>query len=285
MISNNVIYNNSNNLATSKAMLPVKAQLLDNDEMKAWFAGRVPRRILTIPFGGPIPSAKSALGVDMDGEWFSERTDIFGPYPELRRTRERLVDFHHSAQPPGPRYGDPTGMMRGSYLGKSILDPDPEQDGWWSDFWFKEGDKRVALIAKLAAMGTQLFGSSQPVSKAVVTNHETGEIMVWPHWLQTISPAPQNTFSVIRAKAVLDTVAGDPYWSDVENALRDLGSDLRTASEMGSDAAKAGRVHSASDMEDIQAAIDAAQAGLERMRKLVARQPEYGVRDAEAVTP
>lgn len=34
-----------------KAVIPVKAQLMDADELEAWFAGRIPRRLLAIPFG------------------------------------------------------------------------------------------------------------------------------------------------------------------------------------------------------------------------------------------
>src|SRR5688500_3866755 len=110
-----------------KSLIPIKAKPLDDDELGAWFDGRVSRRFLAIPWGGPIPSQKSSLGVDLDGEWFSERTDIYGKFPILKRERERPVDFHHGL--------DPTGMMGSTIIGKSILDPDPDEDGWWVDVW------------------------------------------------------------------------------------------------------------------------------------------------------
>lgn len=253
----------------AKALLPLKAQTLDPDEEQAWWDGRVPRRLLAIPFGGPIPSPKSAKGVDLDDQWFSERTDIFGNYRALRQNRERLVDFHHSAQPPNPRYGDDTGLMKGHILGKSILDPDPDEDGWWVDLWWERGNKRVAMVKRLAERGAQLFGSSQPIGKAAWTPE--GEITLWPFWMETISPTPQNTLSIIRPKAALDAVAGNPFWSDIESALRDLGTDLRLTS-LGDDGAKAGRVLSAVNVADLEAAIEAADKVLAVLRDVRGRQ-------------
>jgi hypothetical protein len=231
---------------TDKSLMPIKAKALD-DEL-AWFAGKIPRRLLAIPFGGPIPSAKAPRGVDYDGEWFSERTDIFGGIKALQDNRERLVDFSHAFNPPDPRYGDPTGMMSGHILGKSILDPDPEEDGWWVDLWLKAGDKRVRMIQALAQRGAQLFGSSQVIPGKARTDRETGEIMAWPWALVTLSPAPSNTYSVLRpAKAVLEEadLAGitvsDAYRTLIEN-FRDLDSDLRRTSLAGDDEAKGGLV-------------------------------------------
>ena len=37
-------------------------------------------------------------------------------------------------------------MMTGHVLGKSILDPDPEEDGWWVDIWLKAGNKRYSVF-------------------------------------------------------------------------------------------------------------------------------------------
>jgi hypothetical protein len=42
---------------------------------------------------GGAQAAIVALG--LDGEWFDEDTDIYGPHPFLRTTRERIVDWHH----------------------------------------------------------------------------------------------------------------------------------------------------------------------------------------------
>lgn len=239
-----------------KALMPVQAKALDPDEETAWFAGRIPRRLLAVPFGGPIPLPKAPRGVDYDGEWFSERTDIYGGIRALRESRDRLVDFSHAFRPPSPRYGDQMtnprtgeqGLMNGHILGKSILDPDPDEDGWWVDLWLKAGDKRVRMIEALARRGGQLFGSSQVIPGKGRKDPQTGEITVWPWAMVTLSPAPSNTYSVLRpAKAVLEEadLAGISI-SDAMRSLigdmRDLDSDLRRTSLAGNDGAKSGQV-------------------------------------------
>lgn len=239
-------------IGEGKALLPVKAQLMDTDELTAWLEGRIPRRVLSIPFGGPIPSAKSSIGVDYEGEWFSERTDIYGPYSELRKTRERIVDWHHSLRPPSRLQGDPTGVMNGRVLGKSILDDEPESDGWWSDFWLKQGEKRLSKIAELVKRGAQLFGSSQPLPG--VEREESGEITVWPHWLQTLSTSPVNTFSIVKPKALLEEYT-EPLSAELRHVLASLGNlsvDLGPTFDVGEDPAKSGRV----DIARFERALD-----------------------------
>ena len=259
-----------------KAMLPVKAQLMAGDKEAAWFAGRVPRRILTLPFGGPIPSSISPIGVDLDGEWFDERTDIYGPHRVLRQERERLVDWNHAAVPPSAKYGDPTRMMSGHFLGKSILDPDPEEDGWWSDFWFKAGEKRVALIKQLSDRGAQLFGSSQP---APGVSDQRRPYTIWPHLFQTLSTSPQNTYSVIRPKAMLDEA--DQLGINVSDAFRALLADAAAldgslrSPDLARAAAKAGRELSETNLAELEAMLDewhsGYEAGVTRLRGLIAR--------------
>ena len=263
-----------------KTYMPVKAKALDDEA--AWFAGKVPRRLLAIPFGGPIQAGpKAPLGVDYDGEWFSERTDIYGGIRHLKENRERLVDFSHAAFPPDHRYGDPTGMMTGHVLGKSILDPDPEEDGWWVDIWLKAGNKRVRMIQALAERGAQLFGSSQPIPGKGKRNPETGEITVWPFVLETLSPAPSNTYSVLRpAKAMLEEadLAGIAISDQMRTLLanvRDFDSDLRQTSLVGDDGAKSGRELSRINDQEIEAALseftDGYGRGLTMLRAFLER--------------
>jgi hypothetical protein len=270
-----------------KAVLPIKAQLMDDEELEAWFTGRTSRRLLAIPFGGPIPSAKSAIGVDIDGDWFSERTDIYGPFPELRQTRDRLVDFHHSYRPPTSRQGDPTGMMNGAILGKSVIDPEPDEDGWWADVWLKHGERRLNLIKALVKRGGQLFGSSQRVPGDTLRQDPvTGEILQWPHLLQTISTSPQNTFSrFATAKATLDEL--DSAEVPVDQALRDfltdldnLGADLPLTSYLDGDsgdaAAKAGRVLSARNERALRDALALIARHLDEMAGAPTESPTEG---------
>lgn len=223
----------------TKSILPVKAALMDLDETQAWLEGRVPRRILSIPFGGPIPSAKSSRGVDLDGDWFSENTDIYGSYDVLRKDRERLVDFQHSFAPPGPGFGDPTGKMAGVILGKAILDEEPEEDGWWANLWLKAGERRVKLIGDLVRMGAQLFGSSQAMPKEIKADPTTGEILCWPMVMQTLSTAPQNTYSVLRpAKAMLDEAPVSPAIKALLADIEQLRTDLQPTSIVGEGVAR-----------------------------------------------
>jgi hypothetical protein len=260
-----------------KTLAPLKAKALADDEFEAWFEGKVPRRLLAIPFYGPIPHA-DGKGRDLDGEYFDDRTDIYGPYPGLRRSRERLVDFMHSYQPPSPAYGDDTGMMKGALLGKSILDPNPDEDGWWVDLWLDRGNARVAMVKRLAERGAQLYGSSQPVGH--VAKGRDGHIEVWPFWLQTITTTPQNTLSVIRPKALLLGIerlleTDENRWSDIETALRSLAPSLRVPPSQAELEAKAGRVLSAANEGDLRDALDALRSGLDRLEAVVRRQPDY----------
>ena len=235
-----------------KALFPVKAQLMDDDEEQAWFAGHTSRRLLAIPFGGPIPHPASPLGVDLDGQWFDETTDIFGTHRILRQERDRLVDFHHGKSK----------VMTRTVIGKATLDDEPEDEGWWVEFWFKAGEERVRLIEALKKRGAQLFGSSEPV-KASVDIAPSGHIRVWPFLFETVSTSPQNTYSVFRAKAALDDAssAGIPVSDAMRRLLTEaaeLDAHLRQTSGAGpgDDVAKAGRELSGLNEQAIQDALD-----------------------------
>lgn len=227
--------------------MELKATLIDDDK----FALRA------IPFSGPIPSGKAPRGVDLDGEWFSERTDIKAGWLDVR-----LVDWHHGVD----------GLLKRDVIGKAD-NLRMEDDGWWVDVWLEHGSKRLDLIKRLAERGAQLFGSSESAAGMTKTDKATGEILVWPYMRQTLSTSPQNTHSIIRPlKAVLEgTTPSVTFWSDIEAAMRDLGSDLRLTS-LGDDGAKAGRVLSTVNESDLTEAMEAADKALAKLRAVVARQ-------------
>ena len=198
-------------------MQPIKATILDDDHF----------RLLAIPFTGPIPGGPR--GVDLDGQWFDERTNI---YPKLLPAR--VVDWHHGKD----------ALMGRHSLGKAVLDDEPEDDGWWETVWLRHGEKRVELIKRLSARAP-IYGSSEALWAKASTD---GHIDEWPYWRQTLSTSPQNTHSIVRPamKAVLDdfSTAGIPVDGRVRSFIEDLdalGIDLRSTS-LGEDAAKAGRV-------------------------------------------
>ena len=212
-----------------KAFAEMKAEPLDVPALDRWLAGRTSRRILAVPFGGPLPSPHSKAGMDVDGEWFDEDTDLVGAYPVLSQTRERFVDWHHD--------NDPTGVMKGAVLGHIMLDAEPskawvddvEYEGVWADFWANAGEKRRQLVAKLERQGTLLYGSS--FAAPGVRKASTGHIEVWPLIRHTISTSPQNTHAVVPSlKAVLEMPSLDGIPLGALKSLL-LGMDNGSASE------------------------------------------------------
>jgi len=222
----------------------LKATPLDDDAF----------RLLALPFGGPIPYPGAPRGVDVDREWFSERTDF-----KLDWFPFRLVDWHHRQ--------DTT--SKADILGKAI-DPEVEDDGVWVTVWLKHGERRVNLIRKLAEQG-QVFGSSESVPN-LVRKASTGEILTWPYVRQALSTSPQNTLSVIRPlKATLDDMAatGDAptatFFDDLTTFLDTLG----TSSETG----KAGRIVAARNearLREAREAMDESYFDPKRRRAAIA---------------
>lgn len=188
-------------------MYEMKATLLDDDAFK----------LLAIPFGGPIPNPKSPIGVDLDGEWFDEDTDITvdGVMP-----KSVPVDWHHGMDT----------HMKAERFGKAV-DPEMDEDGWWVKVWLDHGKRRLNLIKQLAEQGATLYGSSQAHGPAV-RKAATGHIEVWPYIAQALSTSPQNTLSVARP---LKAVLAQP----LHDRMRKLHTDLQATLETGESEAKA----------------------------------------------
>lgn len=203
----------------------LKAEPIDGDRLDSWLAGKIPRRLLMVPFGGPLPGGKA--GLDLDGEYFDSDTDLYGPFPTLRASRDRLVDWHHD--------NDPTQVMKGAILGRVVMDEQPEREGLWADFWVNAGEKRKALIASLERRGVALFGSSMAIPTAVRKARD-GHIEVWPVIRHTITTSPQNTLAVVPALKALLT-SGLPSEATTKAAIEaavlgmDDGSSRSTAPE------------------------------------------------------
>jgi hypothetical protein len=261
---------------TGKSAGPMKASLLDDDAF----------RLLAFPFSGPIPHPAYPRGVDVDGQTFSEHTDIKPGWFDAR-----LVDWFHGADPKFGRAVLGKAVDLGRFDGKSA---EPDEDGWWVTVWLKRGEERVNLVRRLAERAT-IYGSSETgpglaTVKAVDGTLRpwrrdiTGEITAWPYLRQTLCAIAQNTYSIIRPlKATLDDYLSEGetpatgFWSDLADAMRDLGTDLRSTlgSGPGEGAAKSGRVLSRMNEEDLRAALEAARAALDRLDAVVKRQPDY----------
>jgi len=223
---------------------PLKATVLDDDKV----------RLLAFPFSGPIPSPRWPGGVDLDGETFTPRTDIKAAW-----LKWRPVDWHHG--------GD--GLLGRTVIGKAD-NLRMEEEGWWVDVWLKHGERRLSLVKELAERGGRLFGSSETDPNMARVNKATGEIEVWPYLRQTLSTSPQNTHSVLLAKALLDEGATlgypltDAFWGDFLDALHDLDADLLNG-------AKAGRVESV--LADV---LDDTGIQVERLRALLSQRASSG---------
>lgn len=253
----------------------LKAETMTTGQLDRWLQGKIPRRHLAIPFGGPIK------GRDLDGEFFDADSDLYGPLRAYGR--ERLVDWHHVTFTGN---ADPVGnTMKGAILGRIVLDPEPSEEevdgvtfeGIWADFWANAGEKRRSLVAALERRNVPLYGSSQALAKATRIGPD-GHIDVWPVTFHTITTTPQNTHAVLPAlKASLD----DPYLAELSvGALRAFlaGADdlthLQPTSPRGEAGAKAGRVLSGVNERDLDEAVTALEQALERARTVLTRARE-----------
>lgn len=222
------------NIGGRKSLQTLKATVIDDDAF----------RLLAIPFGGPIPSKASPLGVDLDGEWFDDRTDIKPDWFDVR-----LVDWHHRTD---QRIGR-------TVIGKAT-DLAEDDDGWWVTIWLNRQKSHFELIRRLVERGAQLFGSSETSPRLV--RKSGGHIDVWPYMMQTISPIPSNTMSVLRPlKAVLDDyTAADifptaAFFADLAGFVDEL---ARPSADLTGEAdAKAGRVIAARNEERLREGIEA----------------------------
>lgn len=225
---------------------PLKATVIDDDAF----------RLLAIPFGGPIPSKASPLGVDLDGEWFSPDTDI---KPDWFRTR--LVDWHHRSD---QRIGR-------EVIGKAT-DLTADEDGWWVTVWLNRQKSHFGLIQKLVDRGVELFGSSE-TNPRLMQKAQSGHIDVWPYLLQTLSPVPINTRSVLRPmKALLAdyTAEGiEPTASFFDDLARYVDTLTGPSADLSGDAdAKAGRVLAARNEARLRDATETlATAGWDPVRR------------------
>lgn len=269
----------------SKRLWTMKAAPVSSAAFEKWMRGEISRRLLVVPFHGPLPGGKA--GVDLDGDYFDEDTDLFGPFPGLKATRERMVDWHHDG------HGVPATAqwMKGAILGHIVMDETPGEfrgdddevlEGVAADWWAKVGEQRMALIRALQKRGTPIFGSSQAVAgairKAEILNGGR-HIDVWPLFRHTISTSPQNTNAVVPSlKALL--------LSDVDFA--EVGVAALKAALIGLDALaltgslglsldggasevdrKAGRVLSAANEAELRRALDALSAVLSKIPPLI----------------
>lgn len=183
------------------------------DALKAEQIGSSKWRVLAIPFGGPFKDGK-----DLDGEFFSPRTDI-----KARWFKERPVIYQHGMDDDA---GDED-------YGVQEVDPEAAKDGWWGTVWLNRSARYWAQVDAMLRAG-KMFGSSGALAHLVRKDHRSGEILVWPHAEQTLTPTPANPFARITAAKAL---AGfDTAGIVVPDDLRhDLFTDGEPAGDLSAD--------------------------------------------------
>lgn len=136
-------------------------------------------RMLAVPFGGPIFREGAPNGVDLDQEWFSERTELrIGPHSQVP------VLFHHDR--------DPSGRVQGR-LG-TALNWTRTPKGWVADVELDDSPN-VRLVQRLSER-TDIYGSTSVEPGAPVRRDHTGEILYWPVHELSLSPSPQNVMAI-----------------------------------------------------------------------------------------
>ena len=181
--------------------------------IKAEQVGTAKWRVLAIPFGGPFK------GRDMDGEFFSPKTDI-----KPHWFAERPVLWHHGMDETKDEPDDAIGTEG---------DLSKESDGWWAEMWLDRGNRYWQHVSRMLAAG-KVYGSSGALGH-VVRKASDGEILVWPHIEQTLTPTPANPFARVVPVKAMDhfTTAGiatEPYKALFAD-LPDLGHDLASAGD------------------------------------------------------
>jgi hypothetical protein len=185
-------------------------------------------RVLAIPFGGPFE------GKDLDGEYFSARTDIKADWFD----RRPLV-WHHNLD----------GTMKADPVMGTADDTEKADEGWWSTIWLDRSHQYWAQVDQLLRSG-KVYGSSGSLPSFVKTDRKTGEILVWPYIEQTLTPTPANPYSrIVAAKAIRHFDEANLILPpSVRGLLTDLDSqpaDLRPDLETAADAAKRERLSGA----------------------------------------
>jgi hypothetical protein len=211
----------------------------ETEPMKAEQLTTTKWRVLAIPFGGPLKGGK-----DLDGEYFSPNTDIKADWFD-----RRPVLFHHAQDE----------ALKDVTLGVED-DLEEEDDGWWATVWLDRANQYWERVSKLLAAG-KMYGSSGALGHLVRKDHKSGEILVWPHIEQTLTPTPANPFARVVPMKALDHFSSAGITLD--ESLRSVITEPDHGPDLGPDLPQGGEDPA---MERLRVAIDQLEEVLKRLR-------------------
>jgi len=138
--------------------------------------------ILAIPFGGPLPGG-NGKGVDTDGEFFSDQTDLCPDWFPVQRPLlyQHGLDERTSAQAIGRVHSETARK---------------EADGWWVQAQLDKRSRYFEDIKRLIE-GDSLSASSGAMAHLVKRTAD-GEIVRWP-WVElSLTPTPANLYARVQ---------------------------------------------------------------------------------------
>jgi len=124
-------------------------------------------------------------GVDLDGEYFSERTDLALDWFPVQRP----LLYHHGLDEGGTGV-QAIGRIDSTTATKAV-------DGWWVQAQLDKAHAYYDSVKKLIGDGA-LFSSSGAMPHLVRTAKD-GEILRWPWVEQSLTPTPANVYARVEA--------------------------------------------------------------------------------------
>jgi hypothetical protein len=138
--------------------------------------------ILAIPFGGPIESGEGK-GVDTDGEFFSENTDL-------------CLDWFPTQRPLLYEHGRDDDLQVTPIGRVDVTSAEKDEAGWWLRAQVEKSNRYWSAISQLIE-DDLLYASSGAMSH-LVKRTKDGEITRWP-WVElSLTPNPANLFATVQ---------------------------------------------------------------------------------------
>lgn len=103
---------------------------------------------LGIPYGGPLRSSTKELGKDLQGEYFSDKTDFTSPQFDGKAVKSMPMEYHHGLDP----------VIKDMPIGE-VLDAQETPQGKWVKVQLDKANKYYEGIKYLVRQGKLLFSS------------------------------------------------------------------------------------------------------------------------------